>query len=62
MVLRCKGVSDQRNAQLGSSATLLEALGDLEGLFGFWKGLADSGALNIHYGRGYQVWKRNTNA
>lgn len=34
VLLKSKGVSDQRKAQLDYSATLLEVLGDLDGLAG----------------------------
>ncbi|CAH2268778.1 jg23797 [Pararge aegeria aegeria] len=36
VMLQCNGVTEQRAAHLGSSATLQEALGDLGGLLSFW--------------------------
>lgn len=34
VILNFKGVSDQRNAHVGSPATLLEALGNLDVVYG----------------------------
>lgn len=39
VLLKRMGVSDQLKAPLGSPATLLEALDDLNGLFGCWRKL-----------------------
>ncbi|CAH2237224.1 jg11195 [Pararge aegeria aegeria] len=36
VLLRCRGVAEQRAAYLGSPASLPEALGDLGGLLSFW--------------------------
>ncbi|CAH2233450.1 jg937 [Pararge aegeria aegeria] len=39
VLLRCRGVAEQRAAYLGSPASLPEALGDLGGLLSFWSEL-----------------------
>ncbi|XP_052746954.1 uncharacterized protein LOC128199821 [Bicyclus anynana] len=39
VMLRCRGVSVQRAAHIGSPATLHEAFGDLGGLLNFWSEL-----------------------
>ncbi|CAH2240525.1 jg6440 [Pararge aegeria aegeria] len=36
VLLRCRGVAEQRAAYIGSPASLPEALGDLGGLLSFW--------------------------
>ncbi|CAH2216946.1 jg17948, partial [Pararge aegeria aegeria] len=39
ILLRCRGVAEQRAAYYGSPASLPEALGDLGGLQSFWSEL-----------------------
>ncbi|CAH2266793.1 jg18922 [Pararge aegeria aegeria] len=40
VLLRCRGVAEQRTAYLGSLASLPEALGDLGSLLRFWSELS----------------------
>ncbi|CAH2266888.1 jg19892 [Pararge aegeria aegeria] len=42
VLLRCRGVAEQRVAYLGSPASLPEALGDLGGRLCFWSELGPS--------------------
>ncbi|CAH2232377.1 jg15315 [Pararge aegeria aegeria] len=49
VLLRCRGIAQQRATYLGSPASLPEALGDLGGLLSFWSDTAGSRTSGTTY-------------